>query len=168
MVNNEINELYPGTLRLWRIGYIVLSAAIVSIFIAMTVLLEITRQITLIIDWGYSSPFCFSVLILFLIQGFLVGMWLSIQIIFGCTHPIHKPHYWRWILLGIYIVGFMTITIFQFAIMWGFFRVPPIYFDLLGFLIYLIMVSINNVIMAFLFAAMSAVMWFKWLKPLTK
>ncbi|MFX1540538.1 MAG: hypothetical protein ACFFBX_07185 [Promethearchaeota archaeon] len=168
MVNNEINELYPGTLRLWRIGYIVLSAAIVSIFIAMTVLLEITRQITLIIDWGYASPFCFSVLILFLIQGFLVGMWLSIQIIFGCTHPIHKPHYWRWILLGIYIVGFMTITIFQFAIMWGFFRVPPIYFDLLGFLIYLIMVSINNVIMAFLFAAMSAVMWFKWLKPLTK
>ncbi|MFW9985326.1 MAG: hypothetical protein ACFFDJ_02045 [Candidatus Odinarchaeota archaeon] len=168
MVNNEINELYPGTLRLWRIGYIVLSAAIVSIFIAMTVLLEITRQIALIIDWGYASPFCFSVLILFLIQGFLVGMWLSIQIIFGCTHPIHKPHYWRWILLGIYIVGFMTITIFQFAIMWGFFRVPPIYFDLLGFLIYLIMVSINNVIMAFLFAAMSAVMWFKWLKPLTK
>ncbi len=168
MVDNQIKEPYPGTLRFWRIGYLVLSAAIVAIFITMTMLLEITRQITVLIDWGYASPFWFSVFILLLIQGFLVGMWLSIQIIFGCTHPVHKPHYWRWLLLGIYVIGFMTITMFQFASMLGYFRVLPIYFDLLGFLNELIMVIILNLIMAFFFTTMSAVMWFKWLKPLTK
>jgi hypothetical protein len=99
MVDNQDKEPYLGTLRFWRIGYLVLSIAIVAIFIAMTVLLEITRQITLIVDLGYASPFWFSVFILLVIQGFLVGMWLSIQIIFGCTHPINKPYYWRWVFL---------------------------------------------------------------------
>jgi len=60
------------------------------------------------------------------------------------------------------------MTIFQFTNMMGHFRVLPIYFYLLGFLNELILVSITNLIMAFFFAAMSAVMWFKWLKPPTK
>ncbi len=168
MADNQIKEPYPGLVRVWRIGYVVLSTAIVAIFISIVVLLEITRQLALVIHYSYASPFLFSVLILLFIQGVLVGMWLSIQVIFGSTHPTHKPHYWRWVLLGFTVMWFMTMTIFQFTNMMGHFRVLPIYFYLLGFLNELILVSITNLIMAFFFAAMSAVMWFKWLKPPTK
>lgn len=168
MADNQIKELYPGLVRVWRIGYVVLSIAIVAIFISIVVLLEITRQLALVVHYSFASPFLFSVLILLFIQGVLVGMWLSMQVIFGCTHPTHKPYYWRWVLLGFTVMWFMTLTIFQFTNMMGYFRVLPVYFPLLVFLNELILVNITSLIMVFYFAAMSVVMWVKWLKPLTR
>jgi len=166
MGNEEGKGRYPGLIPCWRIGYVVLSAAITAIFAATAVLLEVSRQTALTSGYGGDSlPFVFLALILLLVQGFVVGVWLTMTVIFGCTHPVHGRCHWRWPILGLTVTGFMSNTIFQFTSLLCHFRVPPAYFNLPAFLSELLAVSIMNLVMAVLFVAVSLLVWFAWLKP---
>ena len=166
MANNQTEQPYRGLVRAWRIGFIILSSSMVAIFISVAVFLEISRQISLAIDWSFASLFWFAALILLVIQGALIGVWLSIQVVLGSTHPIYKQHHWRWVFISFLVTASFTITMVNFTQLLLYSYRPPSWLVLLNW--DLIFNSILNLIMAFTISALSAVMWFKWLKPLTK
>ena len=161
-------ESYPGLAPSWRFGFIVLSAVITALFAVAAVLLEFSRQATMAMSYIYPDPFVFFASVIMLVQGFLVGGWLGMLIVLGCTHPKHRPYQWRWVLHGFIVVGFMVNIALRFASLMSYSKVPPIHIPsyLLSLLNDLLMASIMNIIMVFFFAGMSIAVWFMWLRPL--
>lgn len=169
MTENQTVDVIPGKVRSWRIGFLVLSSVMVAISISVAVLLEVSRQITFEFHWSYVGPYWFAAEFLLICQGFLSGAWLSIQVVFGSTHPKYKHHHWRWVFIGFLVIGFFTVNVFYFAQLLSYsYRifVSPSWLIQLNW--ELIFNSILNLIMAFTFGALSTVFWLKWLKPLTK
>ena len=168
MAENQTVDVIPGKVRSWRIGFLILSSVMVTISISVAVLLEVSRQITFLFHWSYVSPYWFAAIILLICQGFLIGAWLSIQVVFGSTHPRYKHHHWRWVFIGFLVIGFFIVNMFYFTQILSYsYRIFVSPFWLIQLNWELLINSILNLIMAFTFCALSVIMWYKWLKPLT-
>lgn len=153
---------YPGFDRVWRVGFIILTIAIISLFVSQLILFELVRQALLKSVWWLASPNLFINFILIMAITVLIGAWYSMIVVFGCTHPKH-PKYGEWVTSGLLNATFVSACWGEFIqyFHWVNFTTPPNY----QVLNILVTNSIIFVIIGFFIAIQSIVVWWKWLNP---
>lgn len=149
-----------------RTQFFISSVVIISLFLSTVVFAALAWLAALQLNWGLSSTFWFFGLIPLFIGAFLVGGWLSMLVIIGSTHPVHKPHHWRWINFGLFTMLLITITVWNWAFMGRLYNREPDYLFLNSYQLPVLIVY--NFIVTLFIAAASATIWYKWLKPITK
>ncbi|MFX1576710.1 MAG: hypothetical protein ACFFCF_06015 [Promethearchaeota archaeon] len=159
---DRIVELYPGFNRVWRVGFIILTIAIISLFVSQLVLFELVRQAMLQSVWWLASPNSFFNFILIVSITVLIGAWYSMIVVFGCTHPKH-PKYGEWVTNGLLVATFVSLCWGEFIqyFHWANLMPPPDW----GILNILVANSIIFTIIGFFIAIQSIVVWWKWLNP---
>ncbi|MHA2428566.1 MAG: hypothetical protein ACXADB_11130 [Candidatus Hermodarchaeia archaeon] len=155
----------PRAQLVWRIGFVHLSITITCLFIVAIIFLGIAWQ-TFIQGFGglaISILQFFSLFFILIITG-LVGIWYTMIVIFGTTHPKYPPDYSRWVINGslvfFLILGPCLVELFYLVGITIPSATIPDSFVVLQWLFVLVFFGLAG----FFFAAMSAIIWFKWLK----
>lgn len=157
----------PRAQPVWRIGFVLLSIAITCLFIIAIVILGISRLsfIQGFLGLAISTLQFFSLFFILIIMG-LGGVWYTMIVIFGTTHPKYPPDYSRWVIIGFLmfflILGSCWVELFYLVGI----AIPsatiPDSFAVMQWLYVMVFFGVAG----FFFAVMSAVTWFKWLNLL--
>jgi hypothetical protein len=154
----------PRAQPVWRIGFVFLSIAITCLFIIAIIILEITRQTFIqgFLGLVISTLQFFSLFFILIITG-LVGIWYTMIVIFGTTHPKYPPDYSRWVIIGFLmfflILGSCWVELFYLVGITIPSVTTPDSFVVMQWLFVMVILGVAG----FFFTAMSAVTWFKWL-----
>ncbi|MFX1562955.1 MAG: hypothetical protein ACFFDP_06575 [Promethearchaeota archaeon] len=169
MATQNSSELLPVENPNWRIGFIMLSVFTVLLFIGEVVLLELARQAALQLDSVYLTIHLVNSYGPITLGTWAVGGWLSLCIIFGCTHPTKKPNYQRLVSFGFAVCLFLAYLWFQRTILYAnldYGTTPPTFpFDIAW--IELPLNIVLNLFFSVFIASASWLVWYKWLRHLS-
>ncbi|MDO8125492.1 MAG: hypothetical protein Q6364_14085 [Candidatus Hermodarchaeota archaeon] len=157
-------ESNPRAQQGWRIGFVLLSAAITCLFIIAIVILGISRLTYIRGVWGLAIGILqfFSLFFILIVTG-LVGIWYTMIVIFNTTHPKYPPDYSRWVVIGFLmfflILGCCWAELFYLVGITIPSATIPDSFVVMEWLFVMVFFGVAG----FFFAAMSAITWCKWL-----
>ena len=159
-------EVYPGSKRAWRWGFIILTSAILCLIVGQIVLFELTRQAFLLSNWSFGGTMQFFSLIFTLIITMLIGPWFGMIVIFGSTHPKYGSQYWQWLGQGFMIMTFIgmcwgELILLYNHVTWPYPPDPFVLFEL-------VTISIIYGIVGFTIVGISVVFWWKWLRSVSE
>ncbi|MFX1509957.1 MAG: hypothetical protein ACFFBR_06595 [Promethearchaeota archaeon] len=156
-------EVYSGLKKAWRFGFLILTLAILCLFVSQIILFELTLQAFLLSNWWFSVNVQFFGVIFTVIITMLIGPWFSMIVIFGSTHPKYGTQYWQWLSQGLTVMLFIAMCWAQLVLLindvtWPYPPSPTVFISLAAALM------IYGIV-GFFIAALSVLIWVKWLKP---